>query len=262
MLTDMSPSDGPIAVASAPLTTDIVEPSIQADPPTIAEPKGGADPTPVVAAPVMGSQPISITQADLDVDGVTIEGASDPWENRVREACDADGEVMVTLGPMASDELASMLTRIEEVAATVACECTMIHQHEKADKDGTNLTKTAFLGLRKLPSQGHHLDLRVAVVGNVDAGKSTLVGVMTGPTSFLDDGRGLARSRVLRHKHEAETGRTSSIAEDQHMRLDAKGQCLAAERHTKGAVADPATAKVVSFIDLVRAAHRHSTRPV
>ena len=42
--------------------------------------------------------------------------------------------------------------------------------------------------------------LQVAVVGNVDAGKSTLVGVLTGPTSFLDDGRGLARSRVLRHK--------------------------------------------------------------
>ena len=28
------------------------------------------------------------------------------------------------------------------------------------------------------------------VVGNVDAGKSTLVGVLTGPVSFLDDGRG------------------------------------------------------------------------
>ena len=55
--------------------------------------------------------------------------------------------------------------------------------------------------------------------------------MLTGPLSFLDDGRGLARSRVPRHKHEAETGRTSSIAEDQHMRLTAKGQCLALERH-------------------------------
>lgn len=256
----MSPPEGPVAVA-APQKPDIVEPSLQAEPPTIPDAKVGAAPTVVTAAPVMGAQPINISKADLDgsTDGVTIEGASDPWENRVREACDADGEIMVTVGPMAPEEVASMLTRIEEVAATVACECTMIHQHEKADKDGANPTKTAFLVVRKLPSQGHHLDLRVAVVGNVDAGKSTLVGVMTGPTSFLDDGRGLARSRVLRHKHEADTGRTSSIAEDQHMRLDAKGQCLAAERHTKGAVADPATAKVVSFIDLVRAARRHFT---
>tara|TARA_B100000795_G_scaffold211733_1_gene165375 strand:- start:1713 stop:1877 length:165 start_codon:yes stop_codon:yes gene_type:complete len=50
---------------------------------------------------------------------------------------------------------------------------------------------------------------------------------------------------VLRHKHEAESGRTSSIAEDQHMRLDASGVNLAAERHQKHAVPDvAATAKV------------------
>jgi len=84
----------------------------------------------------------------------------------------------------------------------------------------------------------------------VDAGKSTLVGVLTGPVSFLDDGRGLARSRVLRHKHEAETGRTSSIAEDQHMRLNTKGASLATERHQKAVVDTGETAKVVSFIDL------------
>ena len=129
-----------------------------------------------------------------------------------------------------------MLLRIREVAHTVACDCTVVHTQERpaadkaADKEGSPTkagdtpaalvaasqaaaAHTAYLVVRKLPSQGHHLDLRVAVVGNVDAGKSTLVGVMTGPTSFLDDGRGLARSRVLRHKHEAESGRTSSIAE-------------------------------------------------
>ena len=118
----MSPPEGPVAVEAAPQKKDILEPSIQAEPPTIAEAKGGA--APVAAAPVMGSQPITITQADLGdgSDGATIEGASDPWENRVREACDADGEIMVIVGPMASDELASMLTRIEEVAATVACD--------------------------------------------------------------------------------------------------------------------------------------------
>jgi hypothetical protein len=85
--------------------------------------------------------------------------------------------------------------------------------------------RTMYCMVRKLPAEGHHLDLRVAVVGNVDAGKSTLVGVLTGPVAFLDDGRGLARSRVLRHKHEAETGRTSSIAEDQHMRLRCPAVC-------------------------------------
>lgn len=53
------------------------------------------------------------------------------------------------------------------------------------------------------------LELRVAVVGNVDAGKSTLLGVMT--KGRLDDGRGRARVALFRHKHEIETGRTSSV---------------------------------------------------
>ncbi len=36
--------------------------------------------------------------------------------------------------------------------------------------------------------------MRVAIIGNVDSGKSTMVGVLT--RSMLDDGRGLARSKV------------------------------------------------------------------
>lgn len=55
-------------------------------------------------------------------------------------------------------------------------------------------------------------DYRVAVVGNVDAGKSTLLGVLT--HGELDNGRGLARQKLFRHKHEAETGRTSSVGND------------------------------------------------
>ncbi|KFD47770.1 hypothetical protein M513_11320 [Trichuris suis] len=53
---------------------------------------------------------------------------------------------------------------------------------------------------------------RVAVVGNVDAGKSTLLSVLT--HGQLDDGRGFARVRIFRHQHEVESGRTSSIGND------------------------------------------------
>ena len=53
---------------------------------------------------------------------------------------------------------------------------------------------------------------RVAVVGNVDAGKSTLLGVLT--HGELDNGRGMARQRLFRHKHEMESGRTSSVGND------------------------------------------------
>ena len=59
-------------------------------------------------------------------------------------------------------------------------------------------------------------DVRVAVCGSVDGGKSTLVAVLTHgargkPT--LDNGRGSARTNVFRHKHEVATGRTSSISQ-------------------------------------------------
>jgi len=49
-------------------------------------------------------------------------------------------------------------------------------------------------------------------VGNVDAGKSTLLGVLT--HAELDNGRGYARQKLFRHKHEMESGRTSSVGND------------------------------------------------
>uniref|UniRef100_A0A1A9ZGB5 Tr-type G domain-containing protein n=1 Tax=Glossina pallidipes TaxID=7398 RepID=A0A1A9ZGB5_GLOPL len=52
----------------------------------------------------------------------------------------------------------------------------------------------------------------VAVVGNVDAGKSTLLGVFT--HGELDNGRGHDRQRRFRHKHEMQTGRTSCVGND------------------------------------------------
>lgn len=62
---------------------------------------------------------------------------------------------------------------------------------------------------------------RVAVVGNVDAGKSTLLGVLT--HGELDNGRGFARQKLFRHKHEIESGRTSSVGND-ILGFDQKGQ--------------------------------------
>ncbi|KAJ2402976.1 hypothetical protein GGI23_000315 [Coemansia sp. RSA 2559] len=52
-------------------------------------------------------------------------------------------------------------------------------------------------------------EVRVAVVGNVDAGKSTMLGVLT--QGSLDDGRGRARVALFKHKHELDSGRTSSV---------------------------------------------------
>jgi len=67
--------------------------------------------------------------------------------------------------------------------------------------------------LLRLPSHSASStpEVRCAVVGNVDSGKSTTLGVLTRALGTLDDGRGRARVWLFRHKHEVETGRTSSV---------------------------------------------------
>ena len=61
----------------------------------------------------------------------------------------------------------------------------------------------------------------MSVVGNADAGKSTLLGVLT--QGQLDNGRGQARLNLFRHLHEIQTGRTSCISHE-ILGFDSKGK--------------------------------------
>jgi len=61
---------------------------------------------------------------------------------------------------------------------------------------------------------------RIVVVGNVDSGKSTLIGVLT--KGDFDDGRGTARLKIFNYPHEVSNGRTSSVAQE-IMGFDEKG---------------------------------------
>lgn len=67
------------------------------------------------------------------------------------------------------------------------------------------------------------IETRIAVVGNVDAGKSTMLGVLV--KGGLDDGRGKARVNLFRHKHEIESGRTSSVGME-IMGFDSKSEVV------------------------------------
>ena len=66
------------------------------------------------------------------------------------------------------------------------------------------------------------------MVGNVDAGKSTLLGVLT--HGDLDNGRGFARQKLFRHKHEKESGRTSSVGND-ILGFDSRGNVVNKPEH-------------------------------
>uniref|UniRef100_A0A5K3ESD2 Tr-type G domain-containing protein n=1 Tax=Mesocestoides corti TaxID=53468 RepID=A0A5K3ESD2_MESCO len=103
--------------------------------------------------------------------------------------------------------------------------------------------------LRQVIGDRDFIDIRVAVVGNVDAGKSTMLGVLT--HGELDNGRGLARQHLFRHKHELESGRTSSVSNN-ILGFDADGKVVNRAVHGKldWAKICQASTKVITFIDL------------
>ena len=98
-------------------------------------------------------------------------------------------------------------------------------------KDGVS-AKTSTSGEEKDEDrhQPHHVgetlstrNIRIAMVGNVDAGKSTLTGALT--SGMLDDGRGSARTSIMKHRHEIESGRTST-AQSHLMGFKASGEAI------------------------------------
>lgn len=105
--------------------------------------------------------------------------------------------------------------------------------------------------LRKRPeSIDDVIETRIAVVGNVDAGKSTMLGVLV--RGGLDDGRGKARVNLFRHKHEIESGRTSSVGME-IMGFDSCGETVSAAvpgRKLTWEEIGRRSAKVISFSDL------------
>eukprot|EP00759_Apiculatamorpha_spiralis_P004447 PhF_6_TR12618/c0_g1_i1/m.19938 len=100
--------------------------------------------------------------------------------------------------------------------------------------------------IRKRPSDLDFMEMRVAVCGNVDSGKSTFVGVLS--HGGLDDGRGAARALVCNHEHELKTGRTSSVSQ-QVIGYTSSGELLHSGALPRDEIA-ARSAKIVTLYDL------------
>lgn len=85
-------------------------------------------------------------------------------------------------------------------------------KEEKNKKTTRSTKKAAEVLIRRVPDDSQFIDIRIAVLGNVDSGKSTLISVLT--YDEMDNGQGRARLNLLRHIHEIQTGRTSSISKE------------------------------------------------
>ncbi|KPA84367.1 putative GTP-binding elongation factor tu family protein [Leptomonas pyrrhocoris] len=124
-------------------------------------------------------------------------------------------EVHLPHGGTGNTSGANSSNTTRETAATAAASTTA----KSSASSSAVLFAQEFLLRRSCPPAAH-LELRLAMCGNVDSGKSTLTSVLT--RGCRDDGRGLARAFVFNHKHEAMTGRTSSISEN-HLGFSATG---------------------------------------
>jgi GTPase len=95
-----------------------------------------------------------------------------------------------------------------------------------------------------------YIDLRVAIAGSVDSGKSTFTGTIV--NGIVDDGRGYARSMIFNYPHEIKSGRTSSISH-QILGFDEKGD-IVNYRSICGKMSWPdivrSSSKIITFFDL------------
>mmetsp|Transcript_23542 Transcript_23542/g.65268 ORF Transcript_23542/g.65268 Transcript_23542/m.65268 type:complete len:580 (+) Transcript_23542:416-2155(+) len=163
------------------------------------------------------------------------------------------GEYLVEVGggehcfgpslPLDQAMLDQVMERISAAAAKWDAASTVIRSHEEVGRCRADIL------MRQRPTSRQPLEVRVAVIGNVDSGKSTLVGVLT--RSILDDGRGLARSKVFKHGHEESTGRTSCVGQH-NLCLDEHGEILNNPmfRATNCGEYVAKSCKVVTLVDL------------
>lgn len=112
-----------------------------------------------------------------------------------------------TLSGVSREELQESLAILKKMADRLGASITVLLERQlENDRHSVEVL------VRKVPDDQHFIDLRVAVLGTVNSGKSSLVGVCT--HGELDNGRGRARLNLFRHLHEIQTGRTSSITHE------------------------------------------------
>lgn len=100
--------------------------------------------------------------------------------------------------------------------------------------------------VRKMSQSKNIEEIRISFMGSVDAGKSSLIGVLT--QGELDNGRGRARLQMFRHFHEIKSGRTSCISHEL-LGFDDHGNVINYKHNEMEGITQTST-KLISFMDL------------
>ncbi|PHH91860.1 hypothetical protein CDD83_10033 [Cordyceps sp. RAO-2017] len=200
----------------------------------------------------------------LGSDEDSLKGLEDAVAERVEEGM---GEAVFELGyenngdsmRFTPDQWTVAYERLVKAAKGIGADCELLltknvgGQVEAASTvpAGKDTACSGKVLVRRVPSKAEDaIETRIAVVGNVDAGKSSMLGVLV--KGDLDDGRGKARVNLFRHKHEIETGRTSSVGME-IMGFDSVGRVITSDtpgRKLSWEDIGKRSAKVITFTDL------------
>lgn len=146
---------------------------------------------------------------------------------------------------LTEEDMKTSLKTLRRMAEKVGADITLLREREvECDRARRKIAEVL---VRKVPDDQQFLDLRVAVLGNVDSGKSTLLGVLT--QGELDNGRGRARLNLFRHLHEIQTGRTSSISFE-ILGFNSKGEVVNYSDSRTAEEICESSSKMITFIDL------------
>lgn len=182
----------------------------------------------------------------INLDIETLNKRSTQMLYRVNEG---NGEAIYYIGVLDNgsvvginiDEYNESIENLKTIASNINCTVSSIIEN--------NVNKSYYGVFLIRNIDNNYIDLRIGVAGNVDAGKSTTIGTLT--YGILDDGRGKARVNVFNHRHEIETGRTSSIS-SQILGYDSYGEVVNGKFLRQPSWSDIVNKsfKVITFYDL------------
>ncbi|KAL9540956.1 hypothetical protein MBANPS3_009386 [Mucor bainieri] len=124
-----------------------------------------------------------------------------------------------TIKGLTVDEMEMSINTLRKMAKALEADVSIMREFTLDDSMKIHASKiqhkVAEILVRKRPSEDdsqRFTDLRIVLVGGLGAGKSTLLGHLS--HGAKDNGRGRARLNLLRHRHELESGRSSSISHE------------------------------------------------
>ena len=184
-----------------------------------------------------------------DVTVQRIQELTSQMNFRLREGC---GECYYEIGVednghtlgISKQELEISLSVINTIAVNLGCQ-TKIMKLIQGEK---GLIAEMFIKKQE-ENLLNKIEITLGVLGLEGTGKSTIIGVLI--NGVLDDGKGLARQNVLRHKHEIFSGKTSSFSHqilgfDEEGNINNYGDLL---RPSKSQIVSKST-KIINFYDM------------